>query len=86
MAGAEADQVPGARAHASAILAMFTWVSVVLVTVWLAVEAGPPHRLGTGEAASLRPELGSCTVTGPEAAGVLLPYRRVSSSDLGWGG
>ena len=59
MAGAEADQVPGARAHASAILAMFTWVSVVLVTVWLAVEAGLPHGLGTGEAVSLRPELGS---------------------------
>ena len=26
-----------------------------------------------------------CTVTGSEADGVLLPYYRVSSSDLGWG-
>ena len=78
--------VGGVQVIMSGATAMFTWVSVVLVTVWLAVEAGPPHRLGTGEAASLRPELGSCTVTGSEAAGVLLPYHRVSSSDLGWGG
>ena len=47
--------VGGVQVIMSGATAMFTWVSVVLVTVWLAVEAGPPHRLGTGKAASLRP-------------------------------
>ena len=35
--------------------AVFTWVFVFLITGWLAVEACPPCRIGTGEAVSFWP-------------------------------